>query len=290
MRVTGFTFIKNAIKFDYPIVEAIKSILPICDNFVVAVGESTDNTYELIESIDKSKIKIVKTVWDESLREGGVVLAKETDKAFAAIPKESDWAFYIQGDEVIHEKYLGNIYQAMVKYKDDLSVDGLLFNYLHFYGSYDYVGKSSQWYTNEIRVVRNNKSFYSYRDAQGFRKEHNKKLCVKPIDAYVYHYGWVKDPRTMKSKQLNSIKYYRDDTWIEEHIAKGEEFDYSQIDCLLPFKDSHPAVMKERIESKNWRYSHDISRNRVRLKEKAKAAAKKYLGWNLYYTNYIIKK
>jgi len=167
-------------------------------------------------------------------------------------------------------------------------VDCLLFNYLHFFGSYDYVGRSSQWYKHEIRVVRYDKSVCSYRDAQGFRKGDNKKLVVKPIDAYVYHYGWVKDPRTMKSKQLNAIKYYRDDEWIDKNIAKGDEFDYSNIDCLLPFDGTHPKVMTERIKSRNWKFDHDISKNKIRLKERFKGFMKKYLGWNLDYQNYIL--
>ena len=58
MKVAGFTIIRNAIKFDYPVVEAITSILPICDEFVVAVGNSDDETLQLIKQIDSPKIKI----------------------------------------------------------------------------------------------------------------------------------------------------------------------------------------------------------------------------------------
>ena len=52
MKVSGFTFIRNAIKYDYPIVEAIQSILPLCDEVVVAVGNSEDDTLALIQNID----------------------------------------------------------------------------------------------------------------------------------------------------------------------------------------------------------------------------------------------
>jgi len=160
LKVTGFSFVKNALIYDYPVVEAIKSILPICDEFVVAVGKSDDKTLELIQSIAPEKIRIIETVWDESLREGGRVLAVETDKAFKAIAKDSDWAFYIQGDEVVHEKYLPVIREAMEKHKEDVDVDGLVLNYNHFYGSYDYVGASAKWYSHEIRVVKNNPKIY----------------------------------------------------------------------------------------------------------------------------------
>ena len=117
--------------------EAIKSILPICDEVVVAVGDSEDDTLALIESLGP-KIRIIRTTWDDSLRTGGRVLAVETDKAFKAIDPDADWAVYIQGDEVVHDQYLHQIREGMQHYKDDTRVDGLLFNYKHFYGSYDY--------------------------------------------------------------------------------------------------------------------------------------------------------
>ena len=137
MKVTGFSFIRNAIKFDYPIIEAITSILPICDEFIIAVGNSDDDTLELIKGIGSDKIKIIETTWDDSLREGGRVLAVETDKAFQEISADTDWCFYIQGDECVHEKYLPIIKKAMEENLHTNHIEGLLFNYLHFYGSYD---------------------------------------------------------------------------------------------------------------------------------------------------------
>ncbi len=92
MTVAGFTFIRNALTYDYPIEAAIRSILPVCDFVVVAVGKSEDATLELIQSIDNQKIRIIETEWDDTLREGGRVLAVETDKAFDAIGvDEADW-------------------------------------------------------------------------------------------------------------------------------------------------------------------------------------------------------
>ncbi len=287
MKVSGFSFIKNAIIYDYPIVEAIRSILPICDEFVVAVGKSDDDTLSLIQNIDKDKIKIVETIWDENLREGGRVLAVETDKAFQNISKDSDWAFYIQGDEVVHEKYLDEIYNKMLLYKDDKTIDGLLFHYLHFYGSYDYVGTSSDWYRNEIRVVKNNSEIYSYRDAQGFRKGDNKKLKVKPIDAYIYHYGWVKPPEIMQKKQENFNKFWHNDEWLETNIAKVEKFDYlANINELKLFEDTHPKVIQKRIKEKNWQFKYDISMNRKSFKDKIKDFLREYLKIDFSYKNY----
>jgi hypothetical protein len=288
LKVTGFTFIRNAIKLDYPIVEAIKSILPLCTDFIVAVGNSEDRTFELIQSIDPEKIKIIETIWDDSLRENGEVLAVETNKAFQAISNDSDWAFYIQGDEVIHEKYLPTIQSAMIAFKDRKEIDGLLFNYHHFYGSYDYIGASSKWYREEIRIIKNDKSIYSYKDAQGFRKGNNEKLNVAAIPAFVYHYGWVKDPRAMQIKQESFNRLWHDDQWLEENVVKTEAFEYEDhVSQLALFKESHPEVMYERIKQKNWKFDYDISKNKRSLKDKFKDLLLKF-GINASYQNYYL--
>lgn len=256
MFVSGFTFIRNAVKFDYPVVEAIKSILPVCDECIVAVGKSDDNTRALIEQIANKKIRIIDTVWDDSLREGGRVLADETNKALAEISPKTDWAFYIQGDEVVHEKYLNSINENMLKYQADKRVEGLLFNYKHFYGSYDYVGVSKRWYRKEIRIVRPQKGLVSYKDAQGFRLN-NQKLNVKPIDACIYHYGWVKHPKYQQEKQRSFNRLWHTDDWMQENVPGVDEFDYSNIDKLEKFTGTHPQVMQDRIKTMNWQFSFD---------------------------------
>jgi len=287
MKVTGFTIIRNAIKFDYPVVEAITSILPICDEFVVAVGNSEDGTLQLIKSINSPKIKIIETVWDDSLRQGGQVLAIETNKAFDGISKEVDWCFYIQSDECVHEKHLASIKEAMQKYKDDKQVDGLLFNYVHFYGTYNYVGNSRRWYRKEIRIIKNNKSIRSYKDAQGFRKTDNSKLNVKPINAEIYHYGWVKPPKAQQAKQENFHKMWHDDEWMKKNIAQVEEFDYSQIDSLEEFKGTHPQVFQKRVEAADWNFKFNQSQIKLSTKDKFLLFIEKTTGWKVgEYKNY----
>lgn len=256
MKVTGFSFIRNAVKNDYPIVQAILSILPICDEFVIAVGDNEDDTFELIKRIDSPKIKIINTTWDESLREGGKTFAQETDKAYAAISEDTDWAFYIQGDECVHEKYLPSIRKAMEENLSNKNVEGLLFKYLHFYGSYDFTASSRRWYRNEIRVLKFDSGIHSYRDAQGFRKD-NRKIKVKAIDAYIYHYGWVQPPTGLGNKVRNFNKFYHEDSWIQENLPETKEFDYGNADRLVRFEGSHPIVMQERIEVSNWTFEVD---------------------------------
>lgn len=278
MKVVGFTFIRNAIKFDYPVVQAIQSILPIVDEFVVAVGNSEDDTLVLIESIKSSKIRVINTVWDDSQREGGRVLALETDKAFRAIGEDADWCFYLQGDEVIHEKDYECIKDAMHMYKEDESVDGLLFNFLSFYGSYQYVADSYDWVRREIRVLKNNKDIYSYGDALGFRKKENQKLSAKPINATIYHYGWVRPPYIMLKKQNEFQKLWHDDNALDKVVVKATDWDYNQIEWLSLFNGTHPAVMNDRISKINWSFEFDMTKRKTKLKYKVKRLIERYTG------------
>lgn len=286
MKVSGFTFIRNAVKYDYPIVESIRSILPIVDEFVVLVGKSEDNTLALIESIDSPKIKIFSSVWDDTLRQGGRVLAVETDKAFQLVSADSDWAFYLQGDEVIHEKYLPVIQKAMQDNLNEREVEGLLFKYKHFYGSYDFIGNSRRWYRQEIRLIRNDKHIQSYQDAQGFRRD-NRKLKVRAIDAWVYHYGWVKPPEIQQAKTKYFPSLWGNDE-TKEAFAE-ESFDYSQIDSLAIFEESHPKVMQKRIAAKNWNFDFDPTQKKFNFKAKVLNTLEKWTNYRLgEYKNYTL--
>jgi len=283
MKVSGFSFIRNALKYDYPIVEAITSILPVCDEFIIAVGKSDDETLQLIEAINSPKIKILHTDWDDALREGGRVLAVETDKALQAVAQDSDWAFYIQGDEVVHEQDLPAIREAMLKWKDTPKVDGLLFKYKHFYGSYQYIGNSRRWYRHEIRIVRPRIGVFSYRDAQGFRILPNQKLRVKPIDASIYHYGWVKPPKYQLQKRIEFHKLWHQ----SEIITTQEDYDYHDIDSLALFTGMHPAVMATRLERLNWEFEYDTSKRNLTFRNYLLQTIYNLTGvWLFEYRNY----
>ncbi len=267
MKIAGFTIIKNAVVNDFPILEAIRSILPVVDELIVLIGDSTDETIALIESIGDPKIKIHHSVWNKNLRKGGAVLADETNKAFGLITEEYTWAFYIQGDEVIHEKYHPAIRAACEQYAFDTEVQGLLFRYKHFYGTYDYVGDSRKWYAHEIRIIRNNKMISAYRDAQGFRIG-KTKLPVALVDATVYHYGWVKSPEQMRKKQKESSVYWHDDVAMEKIKSSPDYYDFTGFDSLEKFTGIHPNVMLDRIERKNWVIDLDVSKKKFSLKNK----------------------
>jgi hypothetical protein len=289
MKISGFTIIRNAIINDYPALEAITSILPMVDEMIVSVGKSDDDTEELIRSIGSPKIKIVQSDWDLSQLPGGRVMAIETDKAMRHISAGTDWAFYIQCDEVVHEKYHQSIINACNDQLNDKRIMGLVFNYVHFYGTYDYYGDSRRWYNKEIRIIRNDPRIYSFRDAQGFRME-GKRLPCKLINASIYHYGWVKSPALMDHKLRNLSTNWMGKA-MKERIENTEGiFNYDEFDSLERFEGSHPQVMLKRISEKNWDLDIDVSKKRFTLKKWFLYIIEKLTGKRLFtFRNYELR-
>jgi hypothetical protein len=247
VKVSGFTFVKNAIKLGYPIRESISSILPIVDELVVNVGDSDDDTLGLVTSIPSQKIKVVLSHWDPLLRNGGRILAVQADLALSFCT--GDWAFYIQADEVLHERDLATVKNVLTRYHHDFRVEGLLFDFIHFYANYHTCGVGRKWYRREVRVIRTGAGIEAWRDAQGFRRN-GKKLRVKPSGANMYHYGWVREPRLMKNKVVEMARFWHDDRTVEaRYMPGGPDFVYDTGGRLTSFRGSHPAVMAARISA-----------------------------------------
>jgi hypothetical protein len=290
MKICGFTFVRNAVKYDYPIIESITSILPIVEEFIVSVGNCDDGTLQLVQSINSPKIKIVHSVWDDSLKEGGKILAVETDKALAHISPDSDWAFYLQADEVVHENDLPKIVKAAEQYLHNNKVEGLIFKYLHFYGTYDYIGDSRRWYDYEVRLIKTRKKIYSYRDGQGFRKGKDIKINVTHADAHIYHYGWVRHPHKQLEKLNNFYCLWNGDQYSPPVINEKENFDFfKDVDSVVFFDGTHPATMQKRLKKQNWQFSFDVTKKKFSLKDRLLYKIEKLTGIRIFkFRNYKI--
>jgi hypothetical protein len=258
MKVSGFTFVRNVVKYDYPVLESIRSILPVVDEFIVNVGRCDDGTLELIRSIGDPKIKIVESVWDETLRKDGLIYAQQTNIALAQCT--GDWAFYIQADEVVHEADLPVIQEAMRRHLGNPDVKGLLFRYLHFIA--DYWSMNPWFYHKAVRIIRNNGEIESCGDAVGFHMKATQqylqsgpKEWIAPSNGRVFHYGWVKDPKTMLAKVKEQIAVYHGATPPPKQAALYQQntFQYDDYAVLKEFAGSHPAVMADRLRSsRRW--------------------------------------
>ncbi len=298
MKISGFSYVRNGFDYGVPFLEAIQSVLPLCDEFIAVVGDSTDGTREAIQNLQSSKIKIIDTVWDMSLTKGGKIFALQTNIGLDNIT--GDWAFHIQADEVIHEKDLPKIKKAIEENDTNKKVEGFILPFFHFWGSYDYIRNSRRIHRYEIRLFRNNPLIRSYRDSQGFRKyssleaythgaEKGEKLRVKEIDAPIYHYNGVRPPAAFTAKAKKMRSHYQDD----KHLLAGEEEKITAdiVDRAVKFTGEHPALMQPKVRAQNWVYTYNPKKAVWKTKDRIMQPIEDILGFKIgEYKNYKLIK
>jgi len=261
MKVSGFTFIKNGQILGYPFLQSIQSILPIVDEFVINVGQSEDNTLDAIRSIKDKKIRIIESRWNDSMRDRGYVYGQQ--KMIAQYNCTGDWAFYIEGDEVYHERDLEKIKKSMEMHLHDENVEALIFNFNHFYGNTNSLLKSPGWYRSEARIIKNSIRSYAPDGLFWVVLGSNKKgryPKAKHTGVTCYHYGWVRSEEQMNLKSKKVQKY-----WGEMPVV----IDYSQMDQLIiqEFHGTHPEVIKDWLPKENGLFKADSS-YKITLKQK----------------------
>lgn len=261
----------------------IKSILPLVDEFVIAVGkgDEDDTTRKQIVEINSSKIKIIDTMWDLEMFPRGMEHAHQTD--IAKNECIGDWLFYLQGDEVVHEKDLGIIHKRCEELINNPEVEGLLFKYYHFWGDYDHYHKSHGWYPHEIRIIRNDPDIHSWESAQSFRRiphfdginyrqqDGTYKLHVATVNAHIYHYGWVRPPHLMQNKRRSFHTNHWGYKKAKEHYDKLDDyFDYGPLNKIATFGGTHPIVMRNKIDEFDWKNKLQYTGNPNPYREKYK--------------------
>jgi glycosyltransferase involved in cell wall biosynthesis len=253
MKISGFTFVRNGVELGYPFQASIRSLLPLCDEVIVNVPESTDDTLEQVRSINDPKIRIIQSEWDRNLRTAGHALSHHTNIALRECA--GDWCVYIQADEVLHEDSIPGIRATMERELNNRAVQGLLVNYTHFYGSYSTYVYSFGWYYQEVRIIRRDPNIRSLGDAQGFRTVDRQKLFVKNSGGKYFHYGHALDPERGKRKLRNLSSLYHDDAGVAEEVDRRSAGFYDDDQKVKQFTGTHPSVMREIVAAANWTYT-----------------------------------
>jgi glycosyltransferase involved in cell wall biosynthesis len=241
--ISGFTFIRNGVELGFPFEASIRSLLPLVDEFVVVVGKSNDDTLARIHAIGSPKIRVIETIWNERMADRGFVYAQQ--KMIAQYACTGDWAFYLEGDEVVHEAELANIRASVDQHHANPSVEALVFDYFHFYGTPDFVANSPAWYRRECRLIRNTMRSYAP-DGQYWLITANHKKGRNPqaalANAHIYHYGWVRSNEAMQKKMEQVSKFW-------SHGAPTIRYSQFDAQVLQPFTGTHPELIKPWLES-----------------------------------------
>ena len=251
MRISGFTYIRNGYKYQYPFIESIQSLLPLVDELIVVVGDSVDGTRAAVESLAESKIKIVDSVWDISSRKGGEIFAEQANLGIRNC--SGDWLIHLQADEVLMEDCKTKILRSIQLANSYNSIDGILFPFLHFWGDYNYIHNTRRTHRFEIRAFKNNRGVFSYKDSQGFRKFSFKlkgeKLNVIKTNSKVFHYSYFRHPKLMKRKSNYFKRFWHSDDWIQKK-TNGAPFDFNYVDKLDLYTGSHPNLCEMSFQKK----------------------------------------
>jgi hypothetical protein len=261
MKVSGFTILRHGTKFDYPYLESLRSLLPLVDELIVNVGIGEDDTLDRLTAFARDegqgKVVLFESHWpldDPEKRKGGQILADQTNLALDRCT--GDWCVYLQADEVLHEKDLPELKCAMESNLENPEIDGLLFRYIHFYGSFDVVRNSRSAYRREVRIIKRASGARSIGDAQSFRLPDGSKPRVALLAASVYHYGWVRPPEVMKEKTFfMDTLYHGANKPKAGATSTGDNYRYKKIWGLYAFRGSHPKAMRERIAAKKWSWN-----------------------------------
>lgn len=298
MQLSGFTYVRNGFRFGYPFLASIRSLLPVVDELVVVVGDSDDGTREALEKLKEPKIRLIDTVWDMRMREGGKLFAQQSNLGLLAC--RGEWLFHLQVDEVLHEQDYPLIHESLKQAAEHSSAEALVFPFLHFWGDYAHIRNTRRTHAFEVRAFKNKGIIRSYKDSQGFRKYPSQdayaaghlgtKLKSLLCPAPVYHYSYTRHPSLMKQKSNYFHRFWHGDQWLKEN-TRTEDFNFNEVDRLELFTGSHPAVMKEQIAAKNWDFVYDPKQSTMSLKDRFLEMVKKKTGKDFFsYRNYELLK
>ena len=286
MRVSGFTFVRDGVRLGYPFEESIRSALPVCDEFIVAVGASDDGTLERLQSMNEPKLRLIPTTWNEKMRSHGHVYAQQ--KMIAQFNCTGDWAFYLEADEILHEQDIPRLRQALSFYLDDPKIEALAFDYFHFYGDASHLYASAQAYRKAVRIIRNDLRsvapdglYWAVIKRKNFIGKRNKRRTRYPhaaaLNIPIYHYGNARDERFMQDKAEIGNQY-----WESQPFRSV----FGQIDpqSIDRFEGNHPDIIQ------NWLQTHsnpslefdpDYQITKRERKHRLLRPLEKAFGWDL---------
>lgn len=268
--LSGFTLVKNATLREYPVEAVLRTLRAVCDEVVVNVGDSEDDTLERVRDAagpadggpagdgpggrgasppdggDPAPVRILERTWPEEFGNHLKELSDESNRALEACSRE--WALYLQADELLHEDDVPDLRRALARADGDDRVEGLLFDYLHFHGSPEWVLEGRRRYRREVRVVRRGAGVRSVRDAQGFRVggEGGREPRVIRSGARIFHYGYVKSREGLDRKRRLWMR------WFGEEPDEDRRMTLHAYRGLRRFEGEHPAAVRPWLEGRTY--------------------------------------
>ncbi len=270
--LAGFSYIYNAIDFDIPFVESIKSVIDAVDQFVLTECYSKDNTWEVCLQLRDEypdKIKLLRHKWVTHYSE----ISTLANWTMTHIAENIKYCIQLQSDEVAHEKDL-DLLRRLPNLMHLNNKTAAMWQYHHFIGNPETVFPFC--YSELVRVVKRGENWEVIGDGVQFNKYGNLVPAdeVLKTDIEIFHYGKMKDPKKGFKKEVDFQNLFKDigfpDPKMKEMQERlGEEYcDYVYLfesnvvdNKIKEFKGTHPKVMQDYLQKfKDSGYAQFISK------------------------------
>lgn len=240
-RLGGTQFVIDGLKYDYCFAESIRSLQEFCNEVVVIDAGSKDGTVEVLKTLENEKTKIIyldREEWD-SLH-GWAKLNHFSNKAISELTTE--WNFYQQSDEVVHESCYKDIRQAI----EQPGIEAFLVTRINLWSTpfqmLNVTGNRNPCSTQVIRLAKSN--YMTGGDAES--------IYATPSAAYVnnirlYHFGFVRD-KNIHADKIRNMQSKVFEVGVDSKLEGMTMFDPTKWfteDDLMPIPEPLPAIMQK---------------------------------------------
>lgn len=253
----GSMFIRNAIQFDYCVVEALDSLCAVCDEAVILDCNSTDGTLDLLSDLQKRqpKLKVITGGnWECSEKFDRLRILADVAKSYLT----TDWHFMLQADEVIHEASFRTIRKAIEHptHRAYMIRRCNLWGDLNHYLRYDLPQEHKPVSDEVIRLATIDCTAYG--DAEVLQC--NPDFMGREVDNIViYHYGFVRRDANMIDKTLSMQSWFwgaeskPDQKVVEMSKKDNPRFEWETLktrEMLSPLPMPHPIFARKWAEER----------------------------------------
>jgi hypothetical protein len=252
----------NLIIMDYPFAEALENALAVCDEAVIVVSDSEDDTADWVMDLqvyhgwERVAVAYQQFHYDRHWQQRWW--------EFAASLTDAEWLMYHDADEVFHEDDIPVIRSQMTRPEIKL----ICFPYTHFYMTPSYtrnfypyhtrLGRRSAGYRMQNWCTDGTPNFPACQmvtgvdglEAHNQRGDHVAYMTERPF----YHYSWARHPRALALSQAKHKAWYTADgngladgrlPEVEPHDFRTEFPRQAMLGNLKPYDGKRPSIMEE---------------------------------------------
>lgn len=243
-KLTGISMIKDGIKHDYCFEECIASLKEFCDELIICDAGSIDGTAKVLKKMEDRKTKVIycePEEWEEQKYLKHQILNYFSNKAIAEVV--TDWVFYQQADEILHEKCYQFVRGAINSGKANGYSCARLNLWASPYKMLNVVGDRNPCSTKVIRLAKS--EYMTYGDAESI-------ACDNVSDEYtnqlrIYHMGFVRSKEVHADKIRNmqgDIFQVTPDAKLEG-MTTFDPYKWFSEDDLIDIPEPLPKIIQE---------------------------------------------